>query len=261
MKRCAVTLLVLIFLAALVIVATLHGNCVMQDRDAILAPASLHHWAGTDDLGRDRAARIAAALLLGSVAASIVAAITTSIAIAVALGVAFTPSAIGYSLVYAADVCLALPWLFLLMLVRSVLPLNLSATASGAVTFLLLAVLGWPIYVRGLSARLAAVRNAEWLLHARASGTTTLRMAWRHVLPHLRPLYRTQFLLCIPACILAEADLGAIGFGMSEPLVSWGTLLQELGSSAQVAATHWVYLPLALLLVSLLSFELLFTEE
>ena len=88
-----------------------------------------------------------------------------------------------------------------------------------------------------------------------------MRIAMRHVLPHLRVVYLSQFLLCIPLCILAEADLGAIGFGLAEPLVSWGTLLQDLASSSQVAATHWVYAPLALLLVMLLCFEFLLLED
>ena len=117
------------------------------------------------------------------------------------------------------------------------------------------------MYVRGVCARLAAVRDADWLLYARASGVSTLRTVLRCILPQLRPLYLTQFLLCVPACILAEADLGAIGFGMSDPLVSWGTLLKELGSAAQASASHWAYLPLALLLVVLLCFEMLTVEN
>ncbi len=261
MKRIAFVIVLVALVAAVVVLCGLHHSAWSQDRDAILAPASAQHWAGTDDLGRDRATRLAVAFLLGSISAFAVAAISTTLAVSVALGIVFGPAPLGHALRYGSDACLALPWLFLLMLVRSVLPLNLSAVACGGVTLLLLALLGWPIHVRGLCARLQTTRDADWLLHARVSGMTGLRIAWRHALPHLRSVYLSQFLICIPLCILAEADLGALGFGMAEPLVSWGTLLQDLASSAQVAATHWVYAPLALLLVLLLSFEFMLLED
>jgi peptide/nickel transport system permease protein len=261
LKRIAITLMLLSVVVAVTVLCSSHGGAWAQDRDAIQAPVSLKHWAGTDDLGRDRATRLALALLISSAGALAVAAVSTMLAVGIALGIVFGPMSAGNALHYIADVCLTLPWLFLLLLVRSVLPLNMSGLACGGVTLLLLAVLGWPVHVRGLCARLQATRDADWLLHARAAGVSGVRIAWRQVLPHLRSVYLTQFLICIPLCILAEADLGALGFGLAEPLVSWGTLLQDLASSAQVAATHWVYAPLCLLLVLLLSFEFFLLED
>lgn len=261
MKQAALALLLLCIVAACGVLWLRHADATTQDRDAIASPASLQHWAGTDDLGRDRAARIGSALLFGLAGAVLVASMTTVITVAVALGIAFSPAAASSLLLYLSDAFLTLPWLFLLMLVRAALPLTLSAAVCAAMTLLLLAMLAWPVYVRGLSARLAALRDADWLLYARASGLTLSSIVVRSVVPHLRPLYLTQFLLCVPAAILAEADLGAVGFGMSDPLVSWGTLLKELGTTASVAASHWVYLPMALLLVILLCFEVLSMER
>ena len=261
MKRAALVVLLLILAGAALVACCSHQSPWQQDRDSILEPASRQHWAGTDDLGRDRAMRLATASVLGLAGALFVATVTTTIAASAALGIVFGSASVAFTLRYASDVCLALPWLFLLMLVRSVLPLGVSAIACGGITLLALSFFGWPMHVRGLCARLEATRDADWLLHARSAGLPGMRIAMRHVLPHLRVVYLSQFLLCIPLCILAEADLGAIGFGLAEPLVSWGTLLQDLASSSQVAATHWVYAPLALLLVMLLCFEFLLLED
>ena len=260
MKRVAFVLLTALLVTAALLVFLGHQDGWAQDRDAISAPVSQAHWAGTDDLGRDRATRLAMALLLGSLSALLVAATSTAIAVIAALGTVFGPAWLGGALRYGSDAFLTLPWLFLLMLARSVLPLNLSAVACGCITLLLLACLGWPMHVRGLCARLQVTRDAAWFLQAHAAGLSPVRIALRQVLPHLRAIYLTQFLVCIPLCILAEADLGAIGFGMAEPLISWGTLLQEL-SSSQAAATHWAYAPLALLMLLLLCFEFMFIED
>ena len=261
MKRFAFVLLAALLVAATLTVCLTHQSGWAQDRDAISAPVSRAHWAGTDDLGRDRATRLAMALLLGSVGALLVASASTAVAVAVALGTVFGPAWLRCALRYGSDAFLTLPWLFLLMLARSILPLTLSAVACSGLTLFLLACLGWPMHVRGLCARLQTTRDAAWFLQAHASGLSPVRIAFHQVLPHLRVIYTTQFLVCIPLCILAEADLGTIGFGMSEPLVSWGTLLQEVSSSSQATATHWAFAPLALLMLILLCFEFLIVED
>src|SRR5260370_5217156 len=109
------------------------------------------------------------------------------------------------------------------MMVRSALPLTLAPLESAGVTFLLLALLGWPPYA-GLSyARAVAVRNADWLLHARGAGLRTRQLARPHVLPHLVPLLLSQFLLFIPACLVAEANLGTIRTRITQPRPSSGS--------------------------------------
>ncbi|ADW69917.1 ABC transporter permease subunit [Granulicella tundricola] len=237
-----------------------HGGYAIQDRDSISTGTSAMHWTGTDDLGRDRTVRVAAALLLGLAGALLASALATTIAVGVGVTAAFAPEGIASLLMYASDLFLTLPWLFLLMMVRSSLPLTMPPLQSAGVTFLLLALLGWPAYVRVSYAGARNVRNAEWMLQGRASGLRTSQLATRHLLPHLRPLLLSQFLVCIPACLVAEANLGTLGLGISEPLPSWGSMLLSLQNSAVLASSHWVYLPIVLLVIVLLLLELLVFE-
>ncbi len=104
------------------------------------------------------------------------------------------------------------------------------------------------------------MRSAGWMIQGRAGGLRTSQLMLRHVLPRIGPLVLPQFLISIPAFLMAEANLGTLGLGVSEPLPSWGSMLLELDSSAMLAGSHWVYLPIVLLVVFLVLLELLLVE-
>jgi ABC-type dipeptide/oligopeptide/nickel transport system permease subunit len=143
-------LLIALVLAAIVIVAAPGASYSNQDRDLTLAGPSQAHPAGTDPLGRDRMVRVAAAFLLSLGGAIAAAAATTAAAAGVGMLAAFSPALLGGAAMLICDVFLALPWLFLLMMVRSALPLSTSPAHSAAITFLVLAALGWPACARAV---------------------------------------------------------------------------------------------------------------
>ncbi len=257
--KIALGLLMLLIAASVLTVVRAPMSYADQDREHVMAGGSAQHWTGTDDLGRDRTVRTSAALLLGMTGAAVASAIASSLSVAVGLAAAFGRPWVARTLLYLSDLALTLPWLFLLLIVRSALPLNLSPWHSAVMTFLLLGLLGWPAFTRAIRARAASVREAQWLVHGRANGLRPMQLA-RGVLPHLWPLLFSQWLVYLPVCVVAEANLGALGLGVSEPLPSWGSLLLSLQSSAVLASTHWVYLPIALLVVLLVLLESLSPE-
>lgn len=260
MKMLAGALLCALVLASSVLLWRSPRSFATQDRNHIAAESTTDHWAGTDELGRDRTLRLAGALLLGLTGSLCAAAIATGIAVGIGVFAAFAHTVVANCLLYLSDLFLTLPWLFLLMTVRSALPLTMAPLQSAAVTFMLLGLLGWPAYARVCYATALDVRNAEWLLYGRAGGLPTNRLLRKHVLPHLRPLLLTQFLICVPAFLVAEANLGTLGLGVSEPLPSWGSMLLAMQNTAVLAGSRWVYLPIVLLVVVLLLMELLVLE-
>ena len=261
MRRFAAYCLLALIAAAALIALRPAAGYAAQDREQGSASASHTHPAGTDALGRDRLTRVAIASLLGVVGATSASALTTLIAAAVGATAAFAPALLARPLLLVCDAFLALPWLFLLMMVRSGLPLNTAPLVSAAATFLILALLGWPACARAVHSGAKTIQSADWMLQNRASGLRTSQIMRSHLLPHAFPLLVPQFLISIPAFLIAEANLGTLGLGVSEPLPSWGSMLLELDNSALLASSHWVYLPIALLIVFLIALELLVLRD
>ena len=105
------------------------------------------------------------------------------------------------------------------------------------------------------------VRSADFIRQARAAGVSGLRLFWIHVVPNLKPVLYAQFWISIPVFILSEANLGILGLGVAEPMPSWGSLLRELEGLASVGEEPWKFVPLVLLVVVVMSFQLLLSRQ
>jgi peptide/nickel transport system permease protein len=147
---------------------------------------------------------------------------------------------------------LSLPWLFLLIIVRAMLPLNVSGLVSLLVTFGLIGLLGWPSSARVVRAGCSALRTSDLVIQARACGLPRSRVLLKYVLPNVRPVLVAQFWASIPVYVLAEANLGLLGLGVADPLPSWGNLLRPLESGFAADAAAWAPLALMLIVVSCL---------
>ena len=82
-----------------------------------------------------------------------------------------------------------------------------------------------------------------------------------HLLPSLRPALAAQFFLSIPVFIIAEANLGALGLGVSEPLPSLGGLVSELQDFVMLRQEPWRLAPLVVLIVVIGAFQVLLSKQ
>jgi peptide/nickel transport system permease protein len=224
------------------------------------APSHLHPL-GTDDLGRDRAARLLYGLRVSLLLAPLAALLTTVLA-AVWGGIAGCAGGwVESGCMFLADLFLSVPWLFLLITVRAALPLNTSPESSAAVTFLLLGLLGWAASARVVCAGAKSLMASDFAWTARAAGFSGFKLVRLHLLPNLRPTLLAQFWISIPVFIIAEANLGALGLGVAEPLPSLGSLLREMQSIVTLRPEPWRFLPILVLIAIVSSFQVLLNKQ
>ena len=261
----AARLLAIIFLSVVAISALIPHVWTTQDygiqlRDHTDAPPSSRFPLGTDALGRDRLARLLYGTRISLLLAP-AAALLSCIAAALIGGISGLLGGWTERIILAiVDLFLSLPWLLLLLMVRACLPLNVSPLASMAITFLMLGLLGWPASARVVRAAVTRFRTADFILQARAAGCTQWRLISRQLIPNVMPVLLAQFWTSVPLFILAEATLGMLGLGVSEPLPSWGGILREI-ESGDVLSQPWIAAPVLLLGAVIGSFQLISPRE
>jgi len=264
MKALRITAVVLLLAAALAALGASYiapAGYEHQFREAPDASPSAQHPLGTDDLGRDRFARLLYGMRVSFFLAPLAAAVATALAALLGGLAGYFGGWIERCIMLLVDLFLCIPWLFLLITVRAVLPLNISPEASVVLTFTLLGLLGWAASARVICAGTRDMMKSEFVWLARATGFSGFKLVRLHLLPNLRGTLLAQFWISIPVFIIAEANLGVLGLGVSEPLPSLGSLLRELQHVVTLRPEPWQFVPLIVLIVVVSSFQTLLNKH
>jgi peptide/nickel transport system permease protein len=179
------------------------------------------HVLGTDNLGRDIAARV----LYGGRISLVLAASAVMVAAAVGVTVGLAAGMLGGRLddlvMRVADVQLAFPVIMLAIALVAVIGTSPAALVG------VLALSGWVLYARTVRASVLSIRQLEYVEAARTLGASDLRVVARHVLPNiLAPILvlgSSQF----ATMVLLESGLSFLGMGIQAPQPSWGLMLAE----------------------------------
>lgn len=257
-------LMAIFVLAALFLTAIASGlmganSQSRQFRELPDARPSYRFPLGTDDLGRDRLARLLYATRISLVLAPAAALLATLLAAVVGGAAGYFGGWWDKCTVHIVDLLLSLPWFFLLLAARAALPLNATPVASLLVTYGLLSALGWAGPARVVRAGTRRLRDSDFALQAIAEGCGTLRILWRHVIPNLKPVLLAQIWTTIPVFILSEANLGLLGLSASEPYPTWGNLLRDLQSPFSIRPE--AFAPLAVIMIAVACFKLVTPRE
>jgi ABC-type dipeptide/oligopeptide/nickel transport system permease subunit len=214
-----------------------------------------HHLLGTDTVGRDFLSR----LIYGARVSLIVGFSVQFIALLIGVPLGTLAGMFGgwvdYVIMRWVEVLTAIPiWLFALFLI-SVWRSGDSAPGNGLLNVVVaIGLIGWVDICRLTRAQLLSLREKEFVTGAYAIGATRLHVALYHLLPNaLTPLI-VSVTLGVPTAIFTEAGLSFLGFGINDPLPSWGKMVADSYSYIRVY-WHLGLLPTILIAVTMLSFS------
>lgn len=197
----------------------------------VLLPPGAAHPLGTDDLGRDVLAR----LMYGGRISFLVG--FCSMMIATTIGVVYG-SLSGYLggvwdrvMMRFVDLVMSFPTIFLLLVV-----LNLTGSnASVGLMILYLGLFGWTGLSRIVRSQVLSLKTREYVEAARAQGSGTLRIIFKHVLPGAMAPVWVSAAFGVAGAMLSEASLDFLGFGLQPSIPSWGNMLD---SAENYIVTH-----------------------
>ncbi len=210
---------------------------------------------GSDGLGRDQLSRLLyggrISLLAGLVAAAL------SLAIGLLLGTlaGFYGRWVDAALMRAAELFMALPWLYLLLGARAFLPLSISPTQAFLLLVALIGAIGWARPARLIRGVVLSARERDYVQAARGFGAGDFYLIRRHLLPQTLGIVLTQAAILVPQYILAEVTLSFLGLGIAEPVPSWGMMLGELQKYHVLSAYWWMFFPGVVLVVFFLAYH------
>lgn len=198
---------------------------------------------GTDGVGRDVLARVVAGARVSLAVGGI--ALLTAILIGVSIGLlaGWTGGLVDAVLMRLVDALLAVPMLFLVILLAALFQPTL--VALGAI----LGLSSWMGVARLTRAQVRSLRERDFVLALRAIGVPPWRIATHHLFPNALTPLAQDAALRLGDLILTEASLSYLGFGVQPPTPSWGSMVAD--SQGMIAGAWWL-MALPALLIALL---------
>jgi peptide/nickel transport system permease protein len=187
-----------------------------------LLPPSLEHPLGTDLYSRDVLSRLLYGARVSLAIAALATLVSLTVGTAVGLAAGYGRPVMDSVLMRLVDAGLAVPRVFLLLLV-----LALWERAGAATLILVLGFTSWLPTSRLVRAEVLSVRQRDYVAAARALGLAPWRILTRHVLPNVAAPIIVSAALGIGQIILVEAGLSFLGVGVQPPTPSWGTMIAD----------------------------------
>ena len=210
------------------------------------------HPMGTDNAGRDIFARV----LSGGQISLMVALISTlvSLVIGVSYGAisGYVGGRIDDLMMRVVDVLYSLPYVIIVIVLLALLPAK-TPTGQLAELFFALGAVSWLTMARIVRGQVMSLRNQDFVLAARATGVSTPKIIFRHLVPNALGPVIVYATLTVPTVMLSEAFLSFLGLGVRPPRVSWGSLAADGAQTLAIFPWQLIFpgVTMALMLLSL----------
>lgn len=229
-----------------------------------LDPPSLAHPFGTDTVGRDLLARTIyggqISLIIGLTAVLIE--LLAGILIGAVAG--YYGGIVDSILMRITEAMLNIPEIFLLLVmakffggrINNIEAFGRTFSGSVVVIVVIIGMTSWMYLARIVRAEFLSLKENEFILAARATGTRNVEIIFRHILPNSIAPIVVAATLGVANAILAEAYISFLGLGVQPPTATWGNMLDGANNYLESAPWMWFF-PGLLILLTVLSINFL----
>jgi peptide/nickel transport system permease protein len=195
-------------------------------------PPALGHPFGTDQLNRDILSRVVTGARVSLSVALLAVVLSMTLGAAVGLIAGYLGGVVDAALMRLVDGALAIPRLFILLLVLAVWE-----RVPVLALILLIGATGWFATSRIVRAEVLRLREEAYVRAAEALGARRRRIIFRHLLPNVVGPLLVTATLAVGDVILLEAGLSFLGLGIQPPMPSWGGMI--LDSKEVLVSAPW----------------------
>lgn len=186
---------------------------------------TIDHFLGTDFVGRDNLTLLMFGARVSFSVAVVVPLLIMAIGVPLGMIAGFMGGRIDATLMRVTDVMFAFPSFLFMVLLTATLGRSLG------VIYIALGIASWPTMARIVRGQVLQIKQADFILSARAIGTRPAGVLLRHVLPNIIGSIVVTATLTIPDAIMAEAFLTFLGIGVEATIPSWGMLINNARES------------------------------
>lgn len=215
-----------------------------------LSLPSLEYPLGTDHLGRCVLSRLIYGIRTSLYYSLIVLVAVFSISVPLGLLAGYIGGKVDHFIMRMIDILLAFPSL--------ILSLAITAMLGPSMKNLLIAFVAvwWTGYTRVIRGMVLQIKESDYIMAARAAGTSHLKIVFRHILLNTARPILVLASLEVGTIILSIAGLSFLGLGAQPPTPEWGIMLNDSRPYIQTAPRLLLFPGLTIMLV-VLGFNLL----
>jgi peptide/nickel transport system permease protein len=229
-----------------------------------LSPPSGAHPFGTDTIGRDILART---IYGGQISLLIaIAAVVVGVFVGILVGAlsGYFGGWVDAVLMRVTEAVISIPRIFLLLVMAKffggqIPDLELfGRTFSGSVIVIIMIIglTSWMYLARIVRAEFLSLKENEFVLAARATGTPTREIIFRHILPNSIAPIVVSATIGVAGAMISEAYISFLGLGVQPPTATWGNMLDGAYNYIEEAPWLWLF-PGLLILLTVLSINFL----
>jgi peptide/nickel transport system permease protein len=215
------------------------------------------HLLGTDRLGRDQWSRLMYGTQVSLSIGLVAVAISTVLGIILGGVSGYFGGTVDMVIQRLIEILQSLPAIPVWLALTAALPRTWSVEQVYFAITVILSLIGWTTLAREIRGRFLALREEDFVIAAKLTGSREARVVFRHIMPTLYSHIIAAVTLAIPVMIINETFLSFLGLGLRPPAISWGVLLQEAQNLQSIALAPWLLLPGVAVIITVLALNIL----